>query len=239
MTGSLLKIGCCGFPVPKIKYAEHFSVGEVQQTFYQPPQISTLQRWRALVPNGFEFTLKAWQLITHEARSPTYRRLKAKLSATELEQCGSFRFTPPVMRAWEISRDCAEALRARHLLFQCPASFTPSEANLAQMRHFFNAIDRHELILFWEPRGAWPAELVQSLCAELNLIHAVDPFVTTTTSSEFIYFRLHGGKGFKHIYSSEELQTLKALLPAGRPAYVLFNNINMWTDASRFSSLFA
>lgn len=47
------------------EYFERFSIVEVQQTFYEPPARSTLLRWRESAPQGFEFTLKAWQLITH------------------------------------------------------------------------------------------------------------------------------------------------------------------------------
>jgi uncharacterized protein YecE (DUF72 family) len=73
---SNINIGTCGFRGNKIEYAELLSCVEIQHTFYQPPQIKTLERWRVEMPNDFEFTLKAWQLITHEAKSPTYKRLK-------------------------------------------------------------------------------------------------------------------------------------------------------------------
>jgi uncharacterized protein YecE (DUF72 family) len=237
MLSEFLKIGCCGFPLPKEKYARHFSLGEVQQTFYQPPRITTLQRWRTLVPEQFEFTLKAWQLITHSAKSPTFRRLKIKLTAGELDQCGSFQLTAPTLNAWETSWRCAEALKAKRILFQCPASFLPSPQNLANMRRFFTSIDRHGLTLIWEPRGDWSPELIQSLCEELDLVHAVDPFISRTITPQFIYFRLHGGKGFKHVYSNGELDFLQKQIPAGVPAYVLFNNIQMLSDATRFAQL--
>jgi uncharacterized protein YecE (DUF72 family) len=73
LTTRELRVGCCGFPQPLVRYAQSFSVVEVQQTFYQPPLLRTLARWRASVPQEFKFTLKAWQLITHEATSPTGR----------------------------------------------------------------------------------------------------------------------------------------------------------------------
>jgi uncharacterized protein YecE (DUF72 family) len=231
---SFPKIGCCGFPLKKTDYAEQFPVVEVQQTFYQPPRISTLQHWRTLVPTQFEFALKAWQLITHSATSPTYQRLKTKLTAPELEQCGAFQKSPVVQRAWETTCACAEALGARLLLFQCPASFTPTPQNLDQMRQFFSSIQRRELRLLWEPRGPWPENLVLSLCQELDLIHAVDPFVSRSVSSELIYFRLHGGKNFKHVFTDAELLWIKSLIPAHKPSYVMFNNITMLKDARRF-----
>src|SRR5215203_2623615 len=77
------KIGTCGFGMAQLEYARTFSCVEVQHTFYEPPRLTTLIRWREQMPADFEFTLKAWQLITHEARSPTYRRLKRQLSKTE------------------------------------------------------------------------------------------------------------------------------------------------------------
>jgi len=234
---AFLKTGCCGFPLPKLRYSVAFPVVEVQTTFYQPPRITTLQGWRAMLPPPFEFTLKAWQLITHTARSPTFRRIKAKLTARELAQCGGFRSTAIVQRAWEVSRDCAEALGARLLLFQCPASFTPSAQNVRQLRRFFTGIDRHDLTLLWEPRGIWPAELVRSLCRELNLVHAVDPFVCPTVTPEFLYFRLHGGKDFRQVFTVEELLSVVRLIPGDQRAYVMFNNRTMLPDATTFQKL--
>src|SRR5215211_3770357 len=132
-----VKTGCCGFRMARREYTSHFPVVEVQQTFYQPPQTQTLERWRAEAPPDFEFTLKAWMLITHEARSPTYRRLKRALTEEEREECGAFRPTAIVREAWDVTLACAEALRARRVLFQCPASFQPTKTNVTNLRRFF------------------------------------------------------------------------------------------------------
>jgi uncharacterized protein YecE (DUF72 family) len=220
------------------EYAMRFPVVEVQQTFYQPPQLSTLKRWRADVPADFEFTLKAWMLITHESRSPTYRRLKKDLSATEREQCGSFRPTAIVNKAWQTTLECAKALAARRILFQCPASFTPTGEHIEDMHRFFSSMSRRdELQLLWEPRGAWPDELVRALCRELDLVHVVDPFAARTVTPEFPYFRLHGRKGYRYVYEDVELEELLGMLPKDKPSYVLFNNVRMLEDATRFQEL--
>ncbi|HYG83238.1 MAG TPA: DUF72 domain-containing protein, partial [Pyrinomonadaceae bacterium] len=156
------------------EYTSRFPVVEVQQTFYQPPQVPTLERWRAEAPKDFEFTLKAWMLITHEARSPTYRRLKRELSESEREQCGSFRPTPIVREAWGVTLACARALKARRVLFQCPASFRPTKENVKNMREFFETMERPRGMQFlWEPRGDWAGALVRELCRELDLTHVV------------------------------------------------------------------
>jgi uncharacterized protein YecE (DUF72 family) len=217
---------------------EHFPVVEVQQTFYQPPQTETLKRWRAEAPEGFEFTLKAWMLITHEARSPVYRRLKRELTEREREGAGGFRASRIVREAWAMTLECAEALEARRVLFQCPASFKPTPPNLRRLRRFFREIERPgELRLLWEPRGEWPRELVSGLCRELGLTHVVDPFTTRTVTPEDCYFRLHGRKGFRYVYEPEELEELYEMLPDGQTSYVLFNNVRMLEDAARFQEL--
>jgi uncharacterized protein YecE (DUF72 family) len=233
-----VKTGCCGLRMQKAEYAMRFPVVEVQQTFYQPPQISTLRRWREQVPVNFEFTLKAWQLITHEARSPTYKRLKRELSETEREQCGSFRPSAMVREAWEVTLACASALDARRVLFQCPASFDPTREHIEHMRQFFGTIERGGLQFLWEPRGAaWAAETVRGLCRELNLVHVVDPFTARTVTPASCYFRLHGRKGWRHVYEDDELEDLLEMLAGAQSAYVLFNNLRMIEDAARFQEL--
>jgi uncharacterized protein YecE (DUF72 family) len=135
-----LRVGCCGFPLSLRRYAEEFSVVEVQQTFYQPPALRTLEKWRGAVPGGFEFTLKAWQLITHEATSPTYRRLREELSQGQRHEAGAFRLNATVMYAWRRTLECARTLGSRCVLFQCPARFAPTPAHKANLRHFFREI---------------------------------------------------------------------------------------------------
>jgi uncharacterized protein YecE (DUF72 family) len=139
-TSDRLRVGCCGFPLSLRRYAEEFSVVEVQQTFYQPPTFRTLEKWRGAVPAGFEFTLKAWQLITHEASSPTYRRLGEKLSPQQRREVGAFRLNATVLDAWRRTLACAHTLSSRCILFQCPARFAPTATNKANLRDFFGEI---------------------------------------------------------------------------------------------------
>jgi uncharacterized protein YecE (DUF72 family) len=232
-----VKVGCCGFPVRKQEYAARLPVVEVQQTFYQPPRVKTAQTWRGEVAEDFEFTLKAWQLITHESSSPTYRRLRQPLSEAERRQAGAFRPTSIVQRAWDATREIAQALGARVILFQCPGRFGPSPENLANMRRFFGELNRGEFTLAWEPRGPWPQEVVSALCRELQLLPAGDPFATPIFPGPQVYFRLHGRGGYRYSYTDADLQDLVHLLQDRKEAYVLFNNLSMWTDACRFWNL--
>ncbi len=221
----------------RTKYARAFSCVEVQQIFYQPPPLATLERWRSEMPTDFEFTLKAWQLITHDARSPTYRRLKRRLSEAERQEAGYFRETAIVKRAWEATLASANALKAKTILFQCPASFKQTAENISNLKKFFHSVDRQELNLCWEPRGDWDRPLVKSICSELQLWHVVDPFIGKTVTPGRCYFRLHGRKGWRYQYESKELEELAAMVPKRQGSYVFFNNSNMTEDALKFCKL--
>lgn len=230
-----LKVGLCGFTIGAAAYFETFEVVEVQQTFYDPPPPATLQRWRGQAPPGFEFTMKAWQVITHAASSRTYRRLKSPFSDLQRAEAGGFRLNETVLAAWEATARCARLLRATAILFQCPASFRPTEENTGAMEQFFKSIERPEGVrLLWEPRGAWPSGLVASICEELGLAHAVDPFVRPSVTPSHTYWRLHGNGSHHASYTDAELRQLREWLPLDGDAHVMFNNIPRTADAKRF-----
>jgi uncharacterized protein YecE (DUF72 family) len=229
----VIRVGLCGFTIGAAAYFETFDTLEVQQTFYEPPSRDTMARWREQAPEGFVFTIKAWQVITHRSTSKTYRRMKTQLD--DMTAVGAFQLNDTTLRAWKVTRDCARLLRAKAILFQCPASFKPTEENVGNMRRFFGAIDRLEGVRFlWEPRGVWPDELLVEVCRELDLIHTVDPFLRDSVTPELLYWRLHGLGSHYRPYTDEELHQLAARLPRDANAYVMFNNIPRVDDAKRF-----
>lgn len=231
-----VKVGCCGFGGSQQQYFRLFSVIEIQNTFYKLPRLQTAERWRAAAAPGFEFTMKAWQLITLEPSSPTYRRLGRKIEPSQSERYGRFRSTAEVLEAWEETAAFGRALGATLIVFQCPAGFRLTDENVAAMRDFFSRIHRHGFRLIWEPRGSWPAEVVARLCQELDLIHGVDPFKDPPLFGDFQYFRLHGISGYGYRFTDADLQQL-AGWACRKPSYVLFNNKCMREDAPRFLRL--
>lgn len=236
----LVKLGMCGFTIGASTYYKQFPVVEVQQTFYDPPPDATLERWRAQAPPAFEFTMKAWQVITHLGTSRTYRRLKSPFSDAQRAEAGAFRWTPTVRAAWQRTVECAALLHATAILFQCPASFRATDENVSAMRDFFGRIERPRDVRFmWEPRGPWPDDVVAALCRDLGLIHAVDPFVRPSLTPELLYWRLHGNKSHYARYTDDELLQIDGWLSAiaAPEAYVLFNNIPRVHDVRRFREL--
>ena len=233
------RVGLCGWTISMARYVREFPLVEVQHTFYEPPADALLAKWRAEVPAGFEFTIKAWQVVTHESGSPTYRRMKQPLPDAARGQVGAFRTTAPVLAGWQRTLECAAVLRATAILLQCPKSFRPTTANVDRMRAFLTTVARPSARLLWEPRGDWPAVLLRELCHDLDLAHVVDPMQTETVTPEQTYYRLHGTTGARHVHTDVELGRLRDLV-TGRPSpYVLFNNLPRVGDAQRFRAMLA
>lgn len=242
MTGrNRIAVGTCGFAESQARTWQDFDLVEIQQTFYEPPRTATARKWRASAPERFFFTLKAWQIITHEAGSPTYSRLRTPLDARARRQAGSFRWNPVTRMAWERKLEIALALEARALLFQTPARFLPTEENLDRLRTFFTRIERPPCMrMVFEPRGeAWTDEILRPLLAELSLVHAVDPFLRRSLGRGLRYFRLHGKSAYHYgyKYTDADLETLRGMLSRAWPNWVLFNNASMAEDARRFRQL--
>jgi uncharacterized protein YecE (DUF72 family) len=231
-------IGCCGFPLGRAGYFRRFNLVEVQQTFYQPPRVDTLRRWRAEAPEEFTFTLKAWQLITHEPSSPTYRRLKEPVLPEKRNRYGSFRQTDEVLRAWHVTLEAAHALDAPVIIFQTPASFAPSPEHRKNLSLFFSRVSAEcgSILPGWEPRGNWPRELVRKLCRDLGLLCVVDPFAFGPVADDIRYYRLHGIGGYRYRYTDGELAKLAGWC-GERLTYCLFNNTEMAGDAERFTTM--
>lgn len=238
----MIKVGTCGFTSKHFKY---FNVLEVQQTFYDFVGETTLKRWAEQAKeNNAELTIKANQIITHEFNSSTYKRMKQKIGNPE--NYGSFRLTKEVEEAWEITKEEAQQLNAKIIIFQTPSSFRPTNDNINNLKSFFNSIKSSSFIYAWEPRGEeWYTDegkgIIRSLIEELGIVHVVDPFRHETLSKGLVYYRLHGiGKGevnYKYKYTDEDLRLLLQKIKKGKVNYVLFNNIYSFEDALRFKSL--
>ena len=235
---SVVKLGLCGYTIGAAQYYRRFKVLEVQQTFYDPPAPETLRRWRDAAPPDFEFTMKAWQVITHLGTSRTYRRLRSPFDDTAREEAGGFRVNRTTLAAYQRTLECCAILRATAILFQCPPSFRPTEENAAAMRHFFSTVRRPDGVRYlWEPRGKWPDELIESLCADCALHHAVDPFIRPSVTKGLTYWRLHGNGSHYAVYKDEELEQLLDWIPPSGETYVMFNNIPRVKDSGRFRDI--
>jgi uncharacterized protein YecE (DUF72 family) len=238
-------IGCCGWSylderefaglikrkyLSKLQaYVQLFSTVEINSTFYRLPRLSTAQKWRQEADASnpkFEFTVKAYQGITH-----------------------LHRFSGESVSLFNQLKEICRALKASVLLFQSPASFRPTDASLKAMRSFFKEIEREDLVLVWEPRGKWYDDpgLIAELCEKHRLVHCVDPFRNDALAfgeAKIAYCRLHGfGRPsmYHYDFSEEELRRLHSILKSLprslHQSYVFFNNVSCYRNGLEFMEL--
>jgi len=202
-------IGCAGFHMKVEEYVERFGAVEVQETFFDPPGLRALGRWRRKAPAGFSFALRAWQLITHPADTPGYRLVRRPLPPQEAGGYGFFRPGEPVLRAWEAVREAAEALQARAIVFRTPASFTPTRENLRNMDRFFSCLDRRGgWHLVWDPEGVWNEREVAARCADLGLVPAQDPLLSAIEPGPAFYFRMKTKVRGRGVYGPDDFHRI-------------------------------
>ncbi len=243
MPGSIV-VGTCGFQRSRRRHYEALDAVEVQQTFYDPPPAETLKSWRAEAPESFEFTVKAWMLVTHEYNRRLWSRLKRKIEG-DPSRFGGFKLTREVLWAWEVTLESARALSARIIVVQTPASFGASEENAERVARFFSEAPRDSFIVAWEPRGSWwdKRDLLERAASKADLVVAGDVLRgrLPPLGQDMLYARLHGLGGgevnYRYKYTDEDLERLKEIVSGWPRSYVMFNNVYAFDDAVRFKSL--
>lgn len=244
-------VGTCGWSVKggKKDYCKLFDTIEVQETFYKLPKVETVKKWREVTHRAFVFNMKAWQVVTHPPSSPTWRRSGLKIPSSKINQYGSLKATEENIRAWEKTLEVAEAMNAKIIVIQTPASFNYNQENLNNVKEFLCTARRGGSLIGWEPRGDWRDHLdeVRRICMEQDILHITDPFRCENVSEHPIrYYRLHGIGGkevnYKYNYSVDDFRKLIEVLNMEKgkgveEAYVMFNNVNMREDALNFKNL--
>jgi len=151
-------------------YAERFPTVEINNTFYRMPDTSLLERWAQEVPEGFSFTLKAPQRITH------MKRLKD--TASDVAE-----FT---------RRAAALGDKLGMLLFQLPPTL---RKDLPRLRDLLGALPPERRVAVEFRHASWHDDEVYkalrargaALCVMEDDDEEASPFVVT---SEDTYLRL-------------------------------------------------
>lgn len=194
-------------------YAQHFSIVEVNMTFYRLPTVGMLERWVAATPPDFLFAVKLWRRITHEKRCrncesevgaffDTLRPLDSKLGVLlaqlppsqgpDVELLNAF--LPMVRRA--AKRDLRVAFEFRDVTW-----------NRFDVRR---ALDRH---------GA-------ALClTDMSRCQITEP----NDDADYVYIRRHGVRGrYRGGYTDEQIDAdatqMKEWSSAGRDVFIFYNN---------------
>lgn len=232
-----MRVGVCSNPSKKA--FEEFDVLEVQRTFYRIIRENTARRWREKAPKDFEFVVKCFQGITHNYKSPTWRRSNIDVKEIK-ENVGDLKVNDKTMEFWDYVINIARVLRSKIILVQTPSSFRDTSKNIENVYRFFGSVERGRFRIAVEFRG-WKPENIRKVCEDLDLIDVFDPLLRRSETPRFLYIRLHGKIeerriNYKHKYTEEELRKILEVIKDHKPreVYVLFNNVYMFEDAKRF-----
>lgn len=230
----MIRIGCAGFPVGRERYWRERDFCEAE-TGEHMPRPGTLTGWKADVPAGAEMAVQAYRLITHAASDPGFPAAGRKLPKRRQELCGGFRESLEVHEAWMATRAALEALGARLVLFETPASFAPGPDRLRDLYRFFKALPRGKWTPVWAPRGAEWGPLADKVCADLGLERAYDPLREPGPSRGRLRY-LRPGVPRGAFLGVDELSTIARAVERG-PAYVVFSHRTAFPDAARLQAL--
>jgi len=189
-------------------YARHFATVEINYSFYQLPERSVFERWRAQTPEGFLFAVKGSRYLTH----------MKKLKDPE----------EPLQRLMERAGGLEEKLGP--ILFQFPHTW---HANVDRLRGFLDALGPFapQRFAFEFRDRTWLTPKVHALLeaagAALCLpIHPAMPLDMRLTTG-WTYLRFHTGRhgtGFTDEELAPWAERLAAWQAEGCDAYVYFNN---------------
>jgi len=212
--------------VPRLRslvaYSRLFSFVEVNSTFYQVPNLKTVQSWRQQVPPSFEFSVRCNSDVTHR-----YQFQPSEDAHKILDQMVTI----------------CRTLRAEILHMQTPTSLQPSRENALLLDSFVSSADLKGVRIALELRGSNQALSAgfMKVMQDHNMIHSVDLSKDEQPAyrSDVLYTRLFG-KGVQNIYqpTDQELKRIDDRASAGRhdKAMVSFHFVRMYKDAVRLKT---
>ncbi len=208
---------------PLVAYSRAFNFVEVNSTFYEIPPLKQVEKWRRIVPEDFQFTVRAHRLITHK------NRLQPTKEALETFE--------------KILRIC-NVLNAPIVHLQTPRSLRMDKTSIESLQNLLSTSNLGRLRVALEVRGTQsskiPSELIKAM-QEHNVIHCVDlsKGETPAIKSDITYSRLFG-RGRHNIYqpTDQELKEIDEKTRAGDSKKVIlsFHFIRMYKDAARFKT---
>ncbi len=240
-----IRVGTCGYSYPEWVeagfyppgtraadmlplYARHFSVTELNFTWYQMPKAPALERMLRLAPPGFAFTAKLTRTLTHEVDPGRWRG-----------QVALYR---------EGVSPLLEERRLLAVLLQFPASFVRAPASRLYLAQLIEALEGLPLAVEFR-HASWAEERVFRELARRRVSLAVldapplpglFPTVEEVTHPGLFYVRLHGRNArgwrsgnlqqqFDYDYSEAELRgwaegAIPRLAARAARGVIVFNN---------------
>jgi uncharacterized protein YecE (DUF72 family) len=239
-------------------YARKFRSLEVNVSFYQPVAADTLLRWRSLVPEDFQFTMKASRLITHfkklrntrnelKAMWQQFEPLKSQLS------CVLFQLPPSLKPDYGLLASFLETARKtqEERAITCPLA-VEFRNDLWYGSETFSALHQFQVAPVLHDMPARGGFVLQEERGRLLLKNRLTRMPLTEwmakTQAAFGYLRFHGtvdGHPWQE-YGEEGLRpwvrVANEFTRSGTRLFAYFNNDSRAAaarDAQRFTTLLA
>jgi uncharacterized protein YecE (DUF72 family) len=190
-------------------YVNRFDTVEINNSFYQLPQKSTLRAWRDIAPEGFVFAAKASRYITHMKKLRDPRKSTRKF-----------------LKRVEVLAD-----KLGPVLFQLPPRW---KSNPGRLEAFLDALPSGFKYAMEFRDTTWFERSTYDLLAERDVafcIYQLSGMISPKeVTSPFVYLRLHGPgkKKYEGKYSKRELAGWAAAFSAwarqGKTVYCYFDN---------------
>ena len=244
-------VGVCSF---SSRIIANFHLAEIQTTFYNIPQEKTVERWRNKVHDGFVFSFKVFQGITHNVKSPTWRRFRGKIGEEIAPKLGDLKLNEITVGYWEEMFKISKILSSKFMVVQTAASFKPTDTNIRNADATFSFLNEKissiglDTFVAWEPRGAWwkDRKILEEITTKFSkMIIVADPLVVEPlVNGDTIYFRLHGipHLNYRYKYTESDFAKLIGVIENleshdVKRFFVLFNNVYMAEDATKFKNI--
>jgi uncharacterized protein YecE (DUF72 family) len=196
-------------------YAGRFATVEVNNTFYRLPEESTFAAWRAQVPRGFRFAVKASRFITHVKRLRDPEEPLERLF-TRLRPLGAA--LGPVLYQLP-PRWCPDTDRLEMFLSALPARLPGTSHRLHHVMEMRDSRGYEECVLELLVRHR------VSLCVH-DMPGSASPRLAT---GPIVYVRLHGseqryGGTYPDVVLDDWAAWIRRMLAEGYDVYTYFNN---------------
>ena len=198
-------------------YSKIFRTAEVDSTFYAFPSKGIVAGWARYTPDGFVFSVKLPQTITHEKKLELGKGAEVDL-----------------LRFLGLIKPLIAAGKMGPLLIQLPPSFSYGN-DFERLKEFLGAVpdDVRFAVEFRHP--SWLREEVWSLLRSRNVANTIvdEPLLPpdTMVTADFAFVRWHGRGGrpwYNYRYSRAELAAwvpkVQEAMGKARETFGYFNN---------------
>lgn len=149
---------------PISRYAGKFNLLELGAEPGRCPRPAVLKQWRQDVPKGFVFAVRLARVV------------------------GAFE--PGAEEALAFGLRAAEALDARWIVLQTPATLGPGQRNRERLKRLFERLLESGRHVAWDPRGVWDEAEILPLISEVDVQWARDASRYEMVEEPLAYVRI-------------------------------------------------